>query len=156
MIKKMSIFGIGPLWTLISTIYAVLIIRIHYFYFPFEFIIFLKQINMILGIILIVMGVFIWIYSLIYLKKHFKKEQLCTTGFNKYVRHPIYASWILLTVPGIILLWDSVLGITIPFFMYLIFRILISKEENYLSEKFGKKYTEYKIKTGNIFPYINF
>ncbi len=36
--------------------------------------------------------------------------------------------------------------------MYFIFKILIKNEEDYLENKFGKKYLQYKKRVGTIFP----
>ncbi|UCE06170.1 MAG: hypothetical protein JSW07_21740 [bacterium] len=44
------------------------------------------------------------------------------------------------------------LGITIPIFMYIIFRALIPVEEKYLIDKFGDEYHEYQSKVWAVFP----
>ena len=59
---------------------------------------------------------------------------------------------LLCIVPGIVILRGSILGITIPIFMYIIFRKLIPIEEEYLIDTFGNEYIEYKSRVWAVFP----
>lgn len=47
---------------------------------------------------------------------------------------------------------DRVLGISVPFVMYAIFRILIVKEEQFLENKFGQEYLQYKKEVNGVLP----
>ena len=47
---------------------------------------------------------------------------------------------------------NSLLGLTIPLFMYLSYRVLIVEEERYLGDMFGGEYLKYKRRVGAIFP----
>jgi protein-S-isoprenylcysteine O-methyltransferase Ste14 len=87
--------------------------------------------------------------------KYFNEGKLATRGVYAYFRHPIYGSWIVFIVPGVVLMLNSLLGLTVPFFMYVVFSALIKEEEEYLEEKFGDEYFEYKRKVGSIFPRFN-
>jgi protein-S-isoprenylcysteine O-methyltransferase Ste14 len=98
------------------------------------------------------MGAPIFIISGFTLHKYFDEGKLITKGVYAYFRHPIYGSWIVFIIPGIVLILNSLLGLTIPFVMYAIFKILVAEEEIYLEEKFGDQYFEYKRKVGGIFP----
>lgn len=60
-----------------------------------------------------------------------------------YVMNPISVAWIMLIVPGIVIITGNILAIRIPFFMYLVFRKYINLEEEYLEEKFGEEYIYY-------------
>jgi protein-S-isoprenylcysteine O-methyltransferase Ste14 len=51
-------------------------------------------------------------------------------------------------------MFNSLLGLTVPFFMYGVFKVMIKEEEEYLEDKFGEAYFEYKRKVGSIFPKI--
>ena len=55
-------------------------------------------------------------------------------------------------MPGFVILTGSALGITILIFMYIIFRALIPIEKNYLIDKFGDEYINYKSKVWSVFP----
>lgn len=148
-IRKMTRWGIGPKFAILTLLYATLIyllqIVLPYLMFgPYH----------ILGIIFMVIGSLLFIYPAVTIDKYFNNNKLRTTDFYSIVRHPIYASWILIIIPGIILYWGSILGITIPFISYLIFRKLIHVEDDYLLEKFGIEYTNYKNSVNAVFPRI--
>jgi protein-S-isoprenylcysteine O-methyltransferase Ste14 len=97
-------------------------------------------------------GIPIFLIPELTIVKYFQKGELCKEGVYSFMRHPIYGAWIVFIVPGIVLIFGSILGITIPIFMYCIFRIFTVDEERYLKRKFGKEYLEYKKKVGALFP----
>jgi protein-S-isoprenylcysteine O-methyltransferase Ste14 len=106
----------------------------------------------VLGILLLIIGVPIYLISGLTIHKYFHDGQLATKGIYAYFRHPIYGSWIVFIVPGIVLLINSLIGLTVPVFMYGIFKILIREEDQYLEEKFGEEYLEYRKRVGEVFP----
>jgi len=150
--KQMTKWGVGPKFTFISLSYAVVIVLINYIFFPTLTIPIPRVLSLVLGIILIIIGVPIFLIPGLILHKYFDEGKLATKGVFAHFRHPIYGSWIVFIVPGIILIFNSLLGLTIPLFMYVIFKVLIKEEEEYLEEKFGEEYFEYKRKVGSIFP----
>jgi len=151
--KQMTRWGIGPKFTIISLIYATVVFAIQDTVFSeVRFIIYSTLINSIIGIVLILIGLIIFFIPAFTIDKYFYEGRLCKKGVYAYLRHPIYASWISFIVPGIVILRGSALGITIPIFMYIIFRLLIPVEENYLIDKFGDEYLEYKSKVWDVFP----
>jgi protein-S-isoprenylcysteine O-methyltransferase Ste14 len=153
--KTMTRWGIGPKFTAVTVSYSMVIFALHVvFYRHVTFVILTESLNMALGIILITFGVPIFLIPAFTIDRYFKKGKLCTTGIYALIRHPIYGAWIVFIVPGIILITGSVAGITIPIFMYCIFRILISDEERYLEKMFGKKYLAYKKKAGALLPKV--
>jgi protein-S-isoprenylcysteine O-methyltransferase Ste14 len=155
MAGEMSRWGIGPQFTLISIVYAMVIFLIHLFWIPsFTFTIISRKLNLILGIILIIVGLLIFLIPALTIDKYFYEGRICTTGIYSFIRHPIYGSWIIFIIPGIVLISGSLLAISIPIFMYAIFKSLIPKEEKYLEKKFGEEYIEYKKKVNAVFPTI--
>jgi protein-S-isoprenylcysteine O-methyltransferase Ste14 len=151
--KQMTRWGIGPKFTVISLVYAAIIFAIQNIVFSeYRFVIYSTFINTILGILLIATGLFIFLIPAFTIDKYFYEGTLCKKGVYAYLRHPIYASWISFIVPGIVIARGSILGITIPLFMYVIFRALIYREEQYLIDTFGDEYIEYKSKVWAVFP----
>lgn len=151
--KRMSIFGIGPLLAIFSTIYGTIIVLINYLYFSsLTFVLISPLFSLVLGTILVGLGLLAYLYSGYFLYRHFRQGKLCTMGMFAYVRNPLYASWIFLIVPGLVIIFGLLLTITIPFWMYLVFRLLIGKEEVYLRHKFEKEYLDYERKVGRVFP----
>jgi protein-S-isoprenylcysteine O-methyltransferase Ste14 len=153
--KQMTRWGVGPEFTIISLIYAAIIFAIQNTLLnELRFTVFTRLINHLLAIILIGIGLIVFFMSAWTIDKYYFKSRLCKRGVYAYLRHPIYGSWISFIVPGVIVLRGSILGITIPLFMYFVFRILIPIEENYLLDKFGDEYIEYKSNVWSVFPKI--
>lgn len=149
----MTRWGVGPRFTVLSLLYAVLVFAVQNTVFSeIRFVIYLKLINMILGILLTVTGFFVFVISAFTVDKYYFKGKLCKKGVYAYLRHPIYGSWISFIMPGIVILRGSALGVTIPIFMYLVYRSLIPIEEKYLIDKFGDEYLDYKSKVWAVFP----
>ena len=104
------------------------------------------------GVVLVALGVLLWVVSLNALHRAYSAGRLVTDGVYAYVRHPIYAAFIVLIVPGIVVALRSLPGLTIPIFMYVVFRALIGAEENYLRAAFGEQYETYHRRVGAVFP----
>jgi protein-S-isoprenylcysteine O-methyltransferase Ste14 len=150
--KKMTGRGIGPRFTIISGIYAAIIFVIHFVWLSHLSLPLPRLISLPIGILLVAVGLPIFILPGMVIDRYFNQGKLATEGIYAYFRHPIYGSWIVFIIPGMALIIDSVLALSIPLFMYGVFRILIGEEEKYLEEKFGDEYFEYKRRVGSIFP----
>lgn len=153
MSEEMTRWGVGPKFTIICALYMAAVLVIHYLFFPsLTFKLGFRSVNIILGIILIVLGIPIFLIPGLSIDKYFLDGKLCKAGVYAYMRHPIYGSWIVFIVPGIVLIIGSIIGLSIPVFMYILFRILIIKEDEYLENKFGQEYLEYRKKVNAVFP----
>ncbi len=106
----------------------------------------------ILGIALILFGVPFFIISVKSVSRAYNADALVTDGIFRCCRHPLYASWVVFIVPGIVFLTKSWMALTTPIFMYLILRKLVRKEELYLENVFGSEYIAYKKEVPDIFP----
>lgn len=91
-----------------------------------------RVISLIMGLLLIALGIPVYLISGLTIHKYFNTGKLATNGIYAYFRHPIYGAWIVFIVPGIVFAINSLLGMTIPFFMYAVFKVLIVREDNYL------------------------
>ena len=152
--KKISKWGVGPIFAALSIMYGLLTIVISRYFHPLFKIGFIQdQILLIVGIVLIVIGIPFFIISVIAVTKAYNADKLITGSIFRCCRHPLYASWVVFIVPGVVLLFNSWIGLTIPIFMYIILRILVKKEEIYLGDRFGAEYLKYKNKVPCILPY---
>ena len=84
----------------------------------------------------------------------FKEGVLITEGIFRYSRNPIYAAWAIFIIPGLSLLSTSWIFLGTPLVFYLVFKIFIREEEEYLAAHFGEEYLQYKAKVAQLFPYF--
>ena len=150
--KQMTARGVGPRFAMISGIYAAIIFVIHFVWLPHLSPPLPPFISVPIGILLVATGLPIFILPGMVIDRYFNQGKLATEGIYAFFRHPIYGSWIVFIMPGVAFILDSLLALTIPLFMYGVFRILIGEEEKYLEEKFGDEYLEYRRRVGSIFP----
>jgi protein-S-isoprenylcysteine O-methyltransferase Ste14 len=152
--KKMSRWGIGPFFASLSLIYGLITILISRYYDPLFKIVFIqRQILEIAGIALIIIGIPFFIISVFTVMKAYNADKLVMKGAFRCCRHPLYASWVVFIVPGIVLLFGNWISLTTPLFMYITLRILVRKEELYLENRFGKEYFNYRNRVPCILPY---
>lgn len=153
MTTKMSFWGVGPKYTVLSVIYCLFTVFISRYFDPFFKLYFIPDfILTTVGILLIVIGLPFYIISLVTIKKAFNSESLVTEGTFGMCRHPVYSAWIVFFVPGIMLLFNSWLGLTAPFVMYLLVLFLAREEEIYLETVFGEDYLNYKKRVPLVLP----
>lgn len=151
---KMNILGIGHKLALITILYTIGIWYICDIFnlqlsIPVSFFV-LKIIS---GILLLI-GIPFFIISVKTLLKGFPTGKLMKTGVYSICRNPLYSSFICFIVPALMLLSNSLLLLTVPIFMYFVFKFLIKDEEVYLASVFGTEYLEYKKQINVIIPMI--
>lgn len=106
------------------------------------------------GIFVLFVGVAIKIASARVPVRAFKNEELMTTGVFSFVRHPMYAAWILFIALGIALLFRSWLMLATALVGYFSFKYLIKEEDEDLTRKFGQAYLDYRSRVDELFPII--
>lgn len=105
-----------------------------------------------IAICLFAIGIPFLLVSLISLHRAYGANRLVTTGIFSLCRNPIYSAWNIFIVPGVVVLLENWLALSIPFAMYVFLRLLINKEENYLMAVFGQEYLGYRRRTFCIAP----
>lgn len=105
------------------------------------------------GVALLAAGVTIYIKALRTFNTDYGKGALTTKGPFSVVRHPIYAAWILLIIPGFVLFFRSWLLLGVPLAAYVAFRALIHEEDDHLQRKFGRSYLKYRFRVNEMFPF---
>ena len=150
--KKMSFWGVSPKMVIILLPFIILFSLLHFIFFPLFLLPFEQILIIFIGLILIIIGAIIYIKSVKLIKNAYFASELVTKGVYGHMRHPLYASFILFVIPGIVCLFNSWILFFIPLTYYGIFRIYIKQEEQYCSEKFGERYAHYKKHVFAIFP----
>lgn len=119
------------------------------------------------GFYFVLFGLIIYIYSLIYQLTH--RKQLIRTGPYKYVRHPQYIAFIIITLGLTIVTFDtspvfnfdlgSLNGYTFIFYVWigelLAYIILAKIEEIALKAKYGDEFLEYAENVSFMIPFLN-
>jgi protein-S-isoprenylcysteine O-methyltransferase Ste14 len=91
------------------------------------------------------------VYATAFLGGH-KNDQLVTNGIYSVMRNPLYF-FTLLGITGVAFISNHPLVMVgLPLFFYILYARLISREEAFLSEKFGQEYKSYKESTPALFP----
>ena len=118
-----------------------------------------------IGKLLIVIGVFVSIYSILYLGVK-KRKGLVISGPYRFVRHPQYLGFLLLTI-GLTgwsyfyltnffgIGWISAEETIVLWFLELILYIILALiEENYLLKSYEEEYADYKTNTPLLIPFL--
>ena len=75
---------------------------------------------------------------------HGSSQHVVTSGIYRFTRNPIYLGFLLMVI-GLPLNSGSYWGVVMaPFYIFLMNRLVIEHEEDYLEKKFGKTYASYK------------
>lgn len=115
----------------------------------------------ILGVFVVVIGIFLRILAITQLKEYFtmeinanEEQEIISNGIYRYIRHPSYLG-ILLIFTGFPLISDSVyiaLTVLITTTIVIIYRMNI--EEELLLEKIQNRYSDYMKMTFRLLPFI--
>ncbi len=103
------------------------------------------------GLLLVVLG-----WRVIF-KRYWSKEagtgELVTSGIYRYIRHPQYTGFLLITL-GILLDWATLPMLIMWPIMAVLYYRLARKEEADMEQEFGHPYVAYQGRTGMFFPRI--
>lgn len=101
---------------------------------------------------LLFLGVIVYALGTFSVYKAVDAGQLATRGVYAVVRHPLYAAWVWLIVPGLALLQGTPLTLAAPVVAAVFYRLCIPHEESVLRRVHGEAYDCYRRRVGGIFP----
>jgi len=153
--SKKSIVATGTMFLFFFIYFGVIKYELGQYYFQDEK---LRVIFSILGTIMIILGVITNIHGRFKLKENwanhikiYDTHKLIRTGIYRIVRHPLYASLMLMFFGGV-LVFKNYLNFLLTGFVFIPFMYYrATQEENMLSKEFPD-YGEYKVYTGMFFP----
>ena len=110
----------------------------------------------IIGGVFACLGVLLWASGAVTVMCAFNRGELVTGGVFALVRHPVYAGWLSLAIPGLALYTGAWPLLVIDVMACMIFRSLIHREDEYLERRFGKPYAEYRARVNALLPIPRF
>ena len=95
------------------------------------------------GIVLMV-GVVIWLWSVILILTRVPRGELITSGPYALVKHPLYTAVALLVLPWLGFLLNTWLGLVLGIILYVADRMFAPDEEANLAANFGPRWEAYR------------
>jgi protein-S-isoprenylcysteine O-methyltransferase Ste14 len=95
------------------------------------------------GFLMIATGFSLNLVAAFAMLKANREGRLATGGLYRLFRDPMYALQILITLPGLFLLFNSWLVLTGVVPAYIAHRLFVKDEHRYLEDKFGEEYRQY-------------
>ncbi len=81
-----------------------------------------------------------------------RQDRLCRNGLFSIVRHPMYAGWIWLLLPGVTLLLGLPLVLSVSLVMAVVTLYFLPAEEQSLIRQFGTEYKQYQTEVNALVP----
>ncbi|ERT57272.1 isoprenylcysteine carboxylmethyltransferase family protein [Peptoniphilus sp. BV3C26] len=153
---KMPVFGVGPVYVITCLILTILGICLHLKGYLYQGELKEGKIVFIIGgIVLILLGIYLWIQAVMVQKinKKVKENKLITKGVYALVRNPVYSAFIFIFT-GLLLFTANYILLILPFVFWAFLTILMKNtEEKWLKNEFGKEYEEYLKEVNRVIPW---
>jgi len=81
---------------------------------------------------------------------------LVTSEVFGLFRHPVYSAWIVFNIPAIALLFRSWPLLLAPVVAYAVFKLSIRTEDEYLENRFGQEFLDYRARVNELIPVPRF
>jgi protein-S-isoprenylcysteine O-methyltransferase Ste14 len=155
--NRLSRWGIGPQIAIGAITYAVVVgAATHRWPNVCQIRILPGAVLVAVGILLLAIGVPMLAISVRSLMRAYKEDQFATGGLLALVRHPIYSAWIVFILPGLALLSRSWPVLLTPVVAYSVFKLTIHREDEYLLQRFGVAYLDYRARVNELIPVPKF
>lgn len=158
--NKKDVYGVGPIYGLITgifTITSIVLSVLNIIPGRINNKIIIITILIILGICFMIYGFILWKRAVIdnkLVENYIEKDKLCTKGVYGIVRNPCYTG-VMFICTGIILMLHNIYLFILPFIFWGIMTILVKeKEEKYLLEKYKKEYINYCKNVNRCIPWV--
>lgn len=122
------------------------------FIFPSLFTLPRSHLLNIFGLILLVLGFIVCLWSQVLILIKVPKKQLITIGPYVLVKHPLYTGASFLVLPALGYILNNWLGLLFGIILYIATRIYRSEEEKRMKKEFGEKYEIYS--KGVLLPWL--
>jgi protein-S-isoprenylcysteine O-methyltransferase Ste14 len=109
-----------------------------------------------LAAVFLAAGLTMLLIAVISMNRAYNSDRLLTLGIFAVVRHPIYSAWVVLILPGLALLSRSWPLLLMPIVAYTVVKLTIHREDEYLQQRFGQAYPDYRSRVNKLFPFPRF
>ena len=155
--EHLPFFGIGPYYVgAIAVLTAVGMILSRKGYLDSGLIPALKTPMLILGIILILLGAFIWGYAFFRTRidEGIKNNRLVTDGIYAWCRNPLYTGWMFICI-GISFFVGNLWLLVLPFIFWALMTVMMKlTEEKWLRNLYGAEYEAYCRRVNRVWPWF--
>lgn len=154
--KHLPMYGVGPFYVyMIIAVTVAAVVAGHTVFFENGIIQGLKIPSAVIGVLLIVFGIYLWTGAVFRAKvgDGITNNRLVTAGVYALVRNPIYSAF-MLSCTGALLISGNLFFYPL-FFFYWIFMTVLMKctEEKWLKKLYGREYEEYCRKVNRCIPW---
>ncbi len=147
-----STMGVGPLLVTLALAYIVLVVAVDRAAPGLRIAALHNGALRLVSVILLVAAGLLYVRAITAVREAGATGRLVTDGPFRHIRHPIYAAYIFLVCPAVVIVVASWPGLSIPFVAYGLYRLLIPREEAHLEAVFGDDYRDYRQRVGGIVP----
>lgn len=153
--KHLPMMGVGPIYgAVVIAVTVVAVMAGKSAVFEKGRITFLKIQLSVIGILLLVLGVYLWVRAMFQSKidSHIAENRLATTGVYALVKNPIYSAFMFFCM-GLLMIAGNIFFLPL-FFFYWIFMTVLMKctEEWWLNSLYGREYEEYCSRVNRCIP----
>ena len=151
-IKLKKLFGSGLQIAILSTVIGLVSLFVEFNYNHFSD--FQIPFHKVLAIVFFLLWLALFVYSFISLPNKQKGNDLITDGVYKYVRHPMYAAFLLFFYMALVFYFQSYMVLIAQIISIFVSGKIVDKEEEFMKELFGDEYIEYSNHTKRFIPFI--
>ncbi|MCX7749911.1 MAG: hypothetical protein N2645_23975 [Clostridia bacterium] len=145
--KRMTILGIGHKAAGVIGLYLIIVFIVdRLFLTQFKITENAYPVLVKVGVMMGVVGFIINLLAAFQMLKAYKNDKLATRGLYAVFLNPMYTMQLLITLPGIMLLFNSWIVMTTLIAAVITVKMFVKEEEKYLEERFGSAYSEYRQK----------
>ncbi len=146
MVKNMSVMGVGGKIALVLLLALAVTAGASYWVSPLFRLTENYYQLLIAGLAMMALGFTLNLIAAFGMLSAYRKGSLATDGLYSIFLHPMYALQILITVPGLLLLFNSWLVLMSIIPAFIAYKIFAREEERYLEANFDDQYKSYRNK----------
>lgn len=155
--NHLPLYGVGPIIVYGQFVFTAISIMLTYiFEFGFLTISAFNILFRVIGILLIVSGIYLNLSAKLKSKlfKNVEDNKLITDGVYSIVRNPVY-SGVLLVCTGAVLIANNLILLIVPVICWLYMTLFLMKtEEKWLEELYGQEYVSYCKRVNRCIPWF--